>query len=137
MHALRSLCAWKGEIAIVGTTTISGGKGLFMDLSLSPFRSRRLADVCVCVCARVYVRLYECASAYGSHASAQARSTIVIKRDANWWQSEVRPKAHARRPGTSRVFVPLSASRCVCPTVFGESPGNSRSRRRLILRVHY
>jgi len=44
-------------------------------------------------------------------------------------------------PGTLRVFVPLSLSPDVCAlaraTVFGGSPGNSRSRERLIFRIHY
>lgn len=70
-------------------------------------------------------------SACKRHAGARARSTIVIKGDANWWQSEVRPKARAR--AASRDFArfcplhPLSSSSRIPDTrararVFGASP---------------
>lgn len=55
---------------------------------------------------RKRVRIHTCACVE-RHASARVRSAIVIKGDANWWQSEVRPKDRARRPRTFPVFVPL------------------------------
>lgn len=81
----------------------------FMDLAARGSLSSRVvrAGRRKRVCTYVYVCMHRRVE---RHASARVRSTIVIKGDANWWQSEVRPKARARRPGTLRVFVPFSVS---------------------------
>jgi len=55
-----------------------------MDLASSPSRARARA------------RVHRDVSACERDASARARSAIVIKGDANWWRSEVRPKARVQ-----------------------------------------
>jgi len=89
-----------------------GAKDFFMDLSLSPSR----ALVALHVRVRVRVSAGEC------HASARARSAIVIKGDANWWQSEVRPKARASRPGTLRFCSPNVCARELARLCLAEVP---------------